>query len=223
MKIIYTQTDEAPALATQSLLPIIRGVRGRRRGRGRAARHLAGRPHPGPVSRAPDRGAAGRRRPRRARGAGHHARGQHHQAAQHQRLGAAAQGGHRRAPGPGLRDPRLPGRAGRRGAARDPRALRPGQGQRGQPGAAPGQLRPPRAGLGQGLRPPSSALDGGVVLGLALARVDHERGGLPLHRGVGHGRPRGLGPDRARRRRRQRHRAQGATRPCWRARCSTPR
>ena len=30
MKIIYTHTDEAPALATHSLLPIVRGVRRRR-------------------------------------------------------------------------------------------------------------------------------------------------------------------------------------------------
>ena len=35
---------------------------------------------------------------------------------------------------------------------RRPRALRQGQGLRGQPGAARGQLRPPRAGVGQELR-----------------------------------------------------------------------
>ena len=63
MKIIYTHTDEAPALATQSLLPIVRAFAGAGRGRDRAARHLARRPHPGPVPR-PLRRAAG---PGRAR------------------------------------------------------------------------------------------------------------------------------------------------------------
>ena len=46
MKLIYTYTDEAPALATHSFLPIDRGVRRRGRRRRRAARHLAGRAHP---------------------------------------------------------------------------------------------------------------------------------------------------------------------------------
>ena len=82
MKIIYTHTDEAPALATQSLLPIVAGVRRRRRRRGRAARHLARRPDPRPVPRPP--------RPTSQRVAdalaelgelANDARGQHHQAA----------------------------------------------------------------------------------------------------------------------------------------------
>ena len=42
-KIIYTHTDEAPALATYSLLPIIAGLRRGRRRRRRDPRHLPGR------------------------------------------------------------------------------------------------------------------------------------------------------------------------------------
>ena len=52
----------------------------------------------------------------------------------------------------GLRAARLPGRPEVRRGPRRPRALRQGQGQRRQPGAARGQLRPPRARLGQELR-----------------------------------------------------------------------
>jgi isocitrate dehydrogenase len=59
--IIYTHTDEAPALATYSFLPIIRPTP-RRPGRRGDPRHLAGRAHPGAVPRVPDRGAADRRR-----------------------------------------------------------------------------------------------------------------------------------------------------------------
>ena len=90
-------------------------------------------------------GPAHRRRARRAGRAGRRARGEHHQAAEHQRLDPAAEGGDRRAAGAGLRPARLPRRPeDRRGAGR-PGALRQGQGQRRQPGAARGQLRPPRA------------------------------------------------------------------------------
>ena len=185
MKIIYTHTDEAPALATHSLLPIIAGVRRRRRRRGRAARHLARRPHPRPVPRPARRGAAGPRRARRARRARQDARGQHHQAAEHQRVGPAAEGGDRGAAGQGLRDPRLPGGAADDEERDDPRPLRRGQGQRGQPGAARGQLRPPRARLGEGVRAQAPALDGRVVAGLEDARRDDGRRRLPLHRAVG--------------------------------------
>ena len=103
MKIVYTHTDEAPALATAVAAADPPRLRGSGRRRDRAARHLAGRPDPGPVPRPPRRRAADRRRPGRARRAGRDARGQHHQAAEHQRLGAAAEGGDRRAAGAGLR------------------------------------------------------------------------------------------------------------------------
>ena len=46
MKIIYTYTDEAPALATHSLLPVIEAFAALGRRRRRDARHLARGPHP---------------------------------------------------------------------------------------------------------------------------------------------------------------------------------
>ena len=51
MKIVYTHTDEAPALATASLLPIVRAFASAAGHRDRAPRHLAGGPDPGPVPR----------------------------------------------------------------------------------------------------------------------------------------------------------------------------
>ena len=108
--IIYTHTDEAPALATASLLPIIQafssaaGVDVELRDISLAARVLAS--FPDLLARRP----AGRRRPRRAGRAGDPARGQHHQAAQHLGVDPAAQGHHRGAAGQGLRPARLPRR-----------------------------------------------------------------------------------------------------------------
>ena len=99
MKIVYTHTDEAPALATKSLLPIVEAFAARGRGRARAARHLARRPDPGAVPRTarPTSSASPTRSPSSA--SSRDARGEHHQAAEHQRLGAAAEGRDRRAPG----------------------------------------------------------------------------------------------------------------------------
>ena len=223
MKIIYTHTDEAPALATQSLLPIDSSLRRGGRDRDRAARHLARRPHPRPVPGAPARRAARRRRARRARRAREDARGEHHQAAEHQRLGAAAEGGDRRAPGQGYAIPDYPeepaddeqreirARYDRvKGSAVNP-VLREGNSDR----RAPASVKAVRA--------PAPPLDGRLVAGLALARLDDERRRLPLHRALGDGRARGLRPDRARRRRRHGHRAQADDRRCSPARCSTPR
>ena len=113
-KIIYTLTDEAPFLATQSLLPIIEAFTGTAGIAVETARHLAGRPHPGAVPGRAGRRAARCRRPGRAGPAGDHAGSQHHQAAQHQRLGAAAEGGDQGTAGAGLRAAGLPGRAHRR-------------------------------------------------------------------------------------------------------------
>ena len=56
--IIYTLTDEAPALATRSLLPIVQAFTERRRRSARNARHLARGPHPRAVPRSPHPGAA---------------------------------------------------------------------------------------------------------------------------------------------------------------------
>ena len=123
MKIIYTQTDEAPGLATQSLLPIIEafaavaGVEVELRDISLAGRILA---------QFPDRLSDEQRVSDDLAELGELATDagrQHHQAAQHQRLGAAAQGGRGRAAGAGLRHPGLPGRALIRRGARGPRPL----------------------------------------------------------------------------------------------------
>ena len=50
MKVIYTYTDEAPALATHSFLPVIEAFAGAAGVERRDARHLAVRPHPPPRS-----------------------------------------------------------------------------------------------------------------------------------------------------------------------------
>ena len=126
--IIYTHTDEAPLLATYSFLPIVQafaappGVEVETRDISLAGRILAAFPE------RLRRGPAGRRRPRRARRARQDARGEHHQAAEHLGVHAAAQGRDRRAAGQGLRAARLPRRAGDRRRARHPGPLRHGQG-----------------------------------------------------------------------------------------------
>ena len=122
------------------------------RRRHRAARHLAGGPHPRAVPGPADGRAAGAGRAERARRAGQDAGREHHQAAEHQRLAPAAQGGDQGAAGRGLRHPGLPGRPARRRREGGARGVRPRQGLGGQPGAARGQLRPACTRLGQGLR-----------------------------------------------------------------------
>ena len=57
----------------------------------------------------------------------------------------------------------------------DPGPLRQGQGIGGQPGAARGQLRPPGPRLGQEVRPVAPATDGRVVAGLEDPRRHHGR------------------------------------------------
>ena len=64
--IIYTHTDEAPALATYSFLPVVQAYAVDRRGPGGDPRHLPGRAHHRQLPRAPRRGPADRRRPGRA-------------------------------------------------------------------------------------------------------------------------------------------------------------
>ena len=207
MKIIYTHTDEAPALATASLLPIVQAfaaaadVDVELRDISLAGRILAQFPE---LLRAR---AAGPRRARRARRARQDARGEHHQAAEHQRLAAAAQGGDRRAAVAGLRDPRLPGRPGRPGA----REVRRGQGLGGQPGPARGQLRSPRAGVRQGLRRASTRTAWARGRRTRESHVSTMSGGdfRSTERSVTVAAD-GRRADRARRRRRHGHRAQGA-------------
>ncbi len=65
--IIYTLTDEAPALATAAFLPIVRTFTAPAGIEVTDQRHLGGRAHPGGLSRAPERSAAGARQPGRAR------------------------------------------------------------------------------------------------------------------------------------------------------------
>ncbi len=112
--IIYTHTDEAPALATASLLPIVSafarqaGVEVETRDISLAGAHPRRRsPSPTQDQRVGDALAE-------LGAAGQDARRQHHQAAQHLGLDPAAQGRHRRAAGAGLRPARLPRRPGDR-------------------------------------------------------------------------------------------------------------
>ena len=125
-----------------------------------------------------------RRRARRARRAGQDARGQHHQAAQRLRLHPAAQGRDQGAAGAGLRPPGLPGEpADRRGEGRR-REVRQGQGLRGQPGAARGQLRPPRAASVKNYAKTHPHRMGAWSRRLQDQRRDHGQGRLPLQREV---------------------------------------
>ena len=177
-KIIYTHTDEAPLLATYSFLPIIAGVRRQgRRGR-RDPRHLARGADPRPVRRCADDALA--------------------------ELGALAKTPEAniiKLPNVSASIPQLKAAikelqeqgydlpdypenaADRRGEGRR-REVRQGQGLRGQPGAARGQLRPPRAAVGQELREDAPAPDGRVVRRLEDQRRDDGRGRLPLQREV---------------------------------------
>ncbi len=142
-KIIWTQIDEAPALATYSLLPIVQAFT---KGTGVEVEtrdiSVAG-PHPRQLPGEAEAGAEGPRLPGLARRADQDARGQHHQAAQRLGLGPAAQGGHRGAPGPRLRRSGVPGEPEGRRREGHPGPLREVPGQRREPGAARGQLGPP--------------------------------------------------------------------------------
>ena len=183
MKIVYTHTDEAPALATQSLLPIVRtfaapaGVEIELRDISLAGRILAQFPDPhGQRSRTRSPSSASwPRRPRRTSSSCR-------TSAPRCRSSSARSRSCRRR-GSTIPDyPEEPSTDEERDV-RD--ALRRGEGLGGEPGAARGQLRPPRARVGQGLRQVPSALDGGVVIGLAHPRGDDGRRRLPLDRAVG--------------------------------------
>ena len=208
-KIIYTHTDEAPLLATYSFLPIIAayaktaGVEVETRDISLAARVLA---------QFPDRLTAEQRVDDALAELGELATKPEANIIKLPNISASisqlkATIAELQSQGydlPGL--PREP--ADRRGA-RDPRPLRQGQGLRGQPGAARGQLRPPRARVGEELRQVAPALDGCLEQRLEdLGRDDGPRR-LPQQRAVGRPRRRRHPRDRARRRRRRRDRAQG--------------
>ena len=136
---------------------------------------------------------------------------------EHQRLDPAAEGRDRGAPVAGLRPARLPGRpAVRRGQGR-PGPLRQGQGQAGQSGAPPGQLRPPCARVGEEPSAHPPALDGCLGLDVQDERRAHDRRRLPRQRAVRGHRGGRLAAHRAGWQRRLR---QGAARvgPCARRR-----
>lgn len=87
LRIVYTHTDEAPALATHSLLPIIEafslpaGVSYELQ-----VDPSARRTHLGQLCRLPDPTATATRLAGPAGKVGYHTGGQHHQASQYQRL-----------------------------------------------------------------------------------------------------------------------------------------
>ena len=172
--IIYTLTDEAPLLATYAFLPIIRtfaepaGINVETSDISVAARILA------EFGDLPDRRAARAGQPGRARPADAAAGHQHHQAAEHQRVGAAAHGRHQGTAGEGLRDSGLSGAAEDRRGKGAQGALRQDSGQRGEPGSARRQLGPSRTQGRQGVRAKAPAQHGRVLPGVADPRGDHE-------------------------------------------------
>ena len=214
--IIYTHTDEAPLLATYSFLPIVSayaekvGVEIETRDISLAGRILA------------QFGLADDALTELGE-LTEQARGQHRQAAQHLRLGPAAQGRDQGAAGQGVRPAGLPGGAGDAGRDRDPGEVRQGHRLRGQPGAAPGQLRPARPAVGEGLRAQAPARQQALRRGLEDHRGHDGRPRLQGQREVGHAARRRHAHDRPRD---HRGRAEGAARSrsrCWPARSSTPR
>ena len=169
MKLIYTYTDEAPALATHSFLPIVEAFAGKAgvdvelRDISLAGRILAQFGHQpdalaelGELAKTPDANII--KLPNIS--------------ASLPQLKAAIKE---------LQDAGydLPGVRGRAGQ------VRPGQGLRREPGAARGQLRPPRARVRQELRAQAPALDGRLVEGLQDARLDDGGRRLPPLRAVG--------------------------------------
>ena len=104
--------------------------------------HLPGRENSRQLPGGPDRGPARAGLADAAGRAGQAARGQHRQAAEHQRVGPAAQGRDQGAAGAGLPGARLPRESDDRRGAGDQDALREGAGERREPGAAGRELRP---------------------------------------------------------------------------------
>ena len=173
--IIYTLTDEAPLLATYGFLPIIRtftepaGINVETSDISVAARILAefsddlteeqrvpdNLGELGKLTQSPD--------------------DQHHQAAEHQCVGAAAQRRDQGAAGEGVRDSGLSGAAEDRRGEGAQGALRQDSRQRSEPGSARRQFGPPRPQGGQGVRAQAPAQHGRVLPGIAHSRGDHER------------------------------------------------
>ena len=167
MKLIYTYTDEAPALATHSLLPIVEAFAGQA-GVDVELRDisLAGRI----LAQFPDRLTDEQRVPDALAELGELAKTPEANIIKLPNISASIpqlKAAIKELQDAGYDDPRLPGRpADRRRAKAAREAYDRGQGLGGQPGAARGQLRPPRARVGEGVRAQAPALDGRVVEGL---------------------------------------------------------
>ena len=172
-KIIYTHTDEAPALATYSLLPIVKAFTQRRRHRGRDARHLSSRTYPRQFSGQPDGRSATAGRPRRARRTRQDRGREHHQAAQHQRVDPAAEGCDQGTAAAGLWRAGLPRGSAERCREAGQGQVRESAGQRRQSGVARRQFRSSRRPVGEAVRKEASALDGCMEQGLQDARCEH--------------------------------------------------
>ncbi len=179
-KIIYTLTDEAPALATYSFLPIIKAFAGpcdvavETRDISLAGRIIAS---------FPEKLTSAQRLPDALAELGELAKRPEANIIKLPNISASipqlkAAIAELQAQGYALPDyPDDPANDGREG---DPGALRQGQGQRRQPGAPRGQLRPPGAQRGQAVRPEESPLDGRLVARLQVSCRAHERRRLPL-------------------------------------------
>ena len=213
MKLIYTYTDEAPALATHSFLPIIEAFAGQA-GVDIELRDisLAGRI----LAQFPDRLTDDQRVADALAELGELAKTPEANIIKLPNISASIpqlKAAIKELQDAGLRRPGLPGLPVHGRGARRARGLRPRQGLRGQPGPARGQLRPPRARVGEGVRAQAPALDGRLVEGLQVARLDDVRRRLPLDRAVGDDRRRRRAADRVRGRRRRGDRAQGVRSP----------
>ena len=206
--IIYTLTDEAPLLATYAFLPVMRafadaaGIDVKTSDISVAARILA---------EFDDYLTDEQRVPDNLAELGELTQlpgDQHHQAAEHQRLGAAAAGRHQGTEVEGLRPARLSRRAEDRRGARDQAPLRLLSRQRGESRSARGQLGSSRTQGRQGVRQEAPAQHGRMVPGVAHARGDDEARRL-LPRGEVADAGRGArGEDGARHHARRDHRAQ---------------
>ena len=159
MKIIYTYTDEAPALATRSLLPIVEAFAGKAgvpvetRDISLAGRILAQFPDRLGAKAVPDSLAE----------LGELAKTPEANIIKLPNVSASLpqlKAAIKELQQAGYDIPDYPEAPVHRAGEGRPRGLRRGQGQRRQPGAARGQLRPPGAGFGQELRQVAPALDG---------------------------------------------------------------
>ena len=185
-KIIWTEIDEAPALATYSLLPIIRKFTG---GTGitiETARHLPGRENPRQLPGEPDRGPAGAGLAERSSASWPSGpRPTSSSCRTSARRSRSSRPRFEELQGQGYQVPDYPGESGEPGGAGDQDALREGARERREPGAAGRQLRPASRRRGEGIREEASAQAGSVDAGLEGARRHHEPRRLRDQREVG--------------------------------------